>query len=34
MAVEYRGCATLKNHIALGAVFKGKPRRARKLSSA
>jgi UDP-N-acetylenolpyruvoylglucosamine reductase len=25
MAVEYRGCATLKNHIALGAVFKCKP---------
>ena len=25
MAVEYRSCATLKNHIALGAVFKGKP---------
>ena len=23
MAVEYRGCAALKNHIALGAVFKG-----------
>jgi UDP-N-acetylenolpyruvoylglucosamine reductase len=25
MAVEYRRCATLKAHIALGAVFKGKP---------
>ena len=25
MAVEYRSCATLKNHIALGAVFKGQP---------
>jgi UDP-N-acetylenolpyruvoylglucosamine reductase len=25
MAVEYRSCATLKNHIALGAVFKCKP---------
>jgi len=25
MAVEYRSCATLKNHIALGAVFKGAP---------
>jgi UDP-N-acetylenolpyruvoylglucosamine reductase len=25
MAVEYRSCATLKTHIALGAVFKGKP---------
>jgi len=25
MSVEYRGCATLKNHIALGAVFKGRP---------
>jgi UDP-N-acetylenolpyruvoylglucosamine reductase len=25
MAVEYRSCATLKDHIALGAVFKGKP---------
>lgn len=24
MSVEYRGCATLKNHIALGAVFKGR----------
>ena len=24
MAVEYRSCATLKNHIALGAVFKCK----------
>jgi len=29
MAVEYRACATLKSHIALGAVFKCKsaPRR-------
>jgi UDP-N-acetylenolpyruvoylglucosamine reductase len=25
MAVEYRGCAVLKNHIALEAVFKGRP---------
>jgi UDP-N-acetylenolpyruvoylglucosamine reductase len=25
MAVAYRGCATLKEHIALGAVFKGVP---------
>jgi len=25
MAVEYRSCAALKNHIALGAVFKCKP---------
>jgi UDP-N-acetylenolpyruvoylglucosamine reductase len=25
MAVEYRGCATLKNHVALGAVLRGKP---------
>jgi len=25
MSVEYRGCATLKNHIALGAVLRGKP---------
>jgi len=25
LAVEYRGCALLKNHIALAAVFKGKP---------
>src|SRR5579862_9025526 len=25
MAVEYRSCATLKDHIALGAVFKGRP---------
>ncbi|MGD0252020.1 MAG: UDP-N-acetylmuramate dehydrogenase [Verrucomicrobiota bacterium] len=25
MSVEYRGCGTLKNHIALGAVFKGRP---------
>ena len=25
MSVEYRGCATLKTHIALGAVFKCKP---------
>jgi UDP-N-acetylenolpyruvoylglucosamine reductase len=25
MAVEYRGCATLKNHIALGAVLRGRP---------
>ncbi|MGD0745957.1 MAG: UDP-N-acetylmuramate dehydrogenase [Verrucomicrobiota bacterium] len=24
MAVEYRGCGALKNHIALGAVFKGR----------
>ena len=24
MSVKYRGCATLKNHIALGAVFKGR----------
>jgi UDP-N-acetylenolpyruvoylglucosamine reductase len=24
MLVKYRGCATLKNHIALGAVFKGR----------
>ena len=25
MSVAYRGCATLKNHIALGAVFRGGP---------
>ena len=25
MSVKYRGCATLKNHIALGAVFEGRP---------
>jgi UDP-N-acetylenolpyruvoylglucosamine reductase len=25
MSVEYRGCSTLKNHIALSAVFKGLP---------
>ena len=25
MSVEYRGCGTLKDHIALGAVFKGRP---------
>ena len=25
MSIEYRGCATLKNHIALGAVLRGKP---------
>src|SRR6266550_3905501 len=25
LEVEYRGCALLKNHIALAAVFKGKP---------
>ncbi|MGA9452504.1 MAG: UDP-N-acetylmuramate dehydrogenase [Verrucomicrobiia bacterium] len=25
MSVAYRGCNTLKNHIALGAVFKGRP---------
>jgi UDP-N-acetylenolpyruvoylglucosamine reductase len=25
MAVEYRGCATLKNCVALGAVLRGKP---------
>ena len=25
MSVKYRGCATLKNHIALGAVFRGRP---------
>ena len=25
MAVEYRGCATLKNHVALGAVLRGRP---------
>jgi len=25
MSVAYRGCSTLKNHIALGAVFKGRP---------
>jgi len=25
MAVEYRSCATLKDHIGLGAVFKGRP---------
>ncbi len=25
MAVAYRGCATLKNHVALGAVLRGKP---------
>jgi UDP-N-acetylenolpyruvoylglucosamine reductase len=25
MTVKYRGCDTLKNHIALGAVFKGRP---------
>jgi UDP-N-acetylmuramate--alanine ligase len=24
MSVKYRGCATLKNHVALGAVFKGR----------
>jgi UDP-N-acetylenolpyruvoylglucosamine reductase len=24
MSVKYRGCATLKNHIALGVVFKGR----------
>jgi UDP-N-acetylmuramate--alanine ligase len=24
MVVEYRGCDALKNHIALGAVFKGR----------
>jgi len=24
MSVEYRGCGTLKNHVALGAVFKGR----------
>jgi UDP-N-acetylenolpyruvoylglucosamine reductase len=24
MAVKYRGCATLNNHVALGAVFKGR----------
>jgi UDP-N-acetylenolpyruvoylglucosamine reductase len=24
LSVEYRGCATLKNHIALGAMFKGR----------
>ena len=23
--MKYRGCATLKNHIALGAVFRGRP---------
>jgi UDP-N-acetylenolpyruvoylglucosamine reductase len=25
MLVKYRGCATLKNHIAMGAVFRGRP---------
>jgi len=25
MSVAYRGCGALKNHIALGAVFKGRP---------
>ena len=25
MAVEYRGCATLKNHVALDAVLRGRP---------
>ncbi len=25
ISVAYRGCATLKNHIALGAVFRGRP---------
>jgi len=25
MSVEYRGCGALKNHVALGAVFKGRP---------
>jgi len=25
MSVKYRGCVTLKNYIALGAVFKGRP---------
>jgi UDP-N-acetylenolpyruvoylglucosamine reductase len=25
MSVEYRSCATLKNHIALGAVLRGRP---------
>jgi UDP-N-acetylenolpyruvoylglucosamine reductase len=25
MAVKYRGCGTLKNHIALGALLKGRP---------
>jgi UDP-N-acetylenolpyruvoylglucosamine reductase len=25
MSVAYRGCATLKNHIALGAMFRGRP---------
>ena len=25
MAIDYRGCATLKNHVALGAVLRGKP---------
>ena len=25
MSVAYRGCATLKNRIALGAVFRGRP---------
>ena len=25
LEVEYRGCALLKNHIALAAVLKGKP---------
>jgi UDP-N-acetylenolpyruvoylglucosamine reductase len=25
LSVEYRSCATLKLHIALGAVFKGRP---------
>jgi len=25
MAVAYRGCATLKDHVALGAVLRGKP---------
>jgi len=25
MSVEYRGCATLKHHVALGAVLRGRP---------
>ena len=25
MSIAYRGCATLKNHVALGAVLRGKP---------
>lgn len=25
LTVEYRGCAALKSHIALGAIFKGRP---------